>query len=257
MAEVKVDFAGKKMNQRTVDMLQEAERLLGFDLRLTKGSYLPADSASGATHAGGGAADLSVRSLTRTQRKQAVLQLRRVGFAAWFRTAPPFEAEHIHAIAIGDDDLSDHAKRQVKSYKRGNNGLNGDGPDNGPDTYRTMTWEKYQEVRQNAEQAPGVPQLLIPVKDVTISVTAVRMAAEGKPISHSFKTDSEQFMAFAYKGIGVIPATTFMAWRKTRDKKYFVYAVKCVQAKFGLRQDGDPGPITMAELKRFGYTIVD
>jgi hypothetical protein len=249
--EEKVTFRGKTLNQRTVEMLEEAERNLGFNLRVTKGCYLPEDPKSARTHCGGGAADLSVKKLKAGQKKQAVLQLRRVGFAAWHRTQAIF-VEHIHVIAAGDRDLDPQAQEQVDSYRKRGNGLHGKSkaPDDGPGGYRLMTFEKYKAMRKEAEKHPPVEP-----KDVTISVTSVRMAAEGQPITDTRKFDAEQFMAFAHAGIKVIPAPTFMAWRNTRDKKFFEYAVKCVQAKFGLRQDGDPGPITMGKLEAFGYTI--
>ncbi|MFC0624724.1 hypothetical protein [Kribbella deserti] len=245
------------MNQRSIDMIEEAEHNLGFTLKVMQGSFNNgAVKASADVHDGGGAADFRARTLDAVRRRRVLEELRRVGFAAWLRTPAQGFVIHFHAVAIGDEELSPGARRQVKHYKNGLNGLASGGRDDGPPGFRGMTWEKYQEIRDEARAVQGVPSAF-PVRDVTISITSVRMAAEGEPISHSRAHDAEQFMAFAFKGIKVIPVTTFMAWRKTRETRFFVFAVKCVQAHFKLRQDGDPGPITLANLTQFGYRITD
>lgn len=251
-----LDWRGVKMDQRSIDMIEEAERNLGFKLKVVQGAFNHGSvKASADVHDGAGAADFRARTLDDVRQRRVLEELRRVGFAAWLRTPPKFSV-HFHAVAIGAEDLSRGAANQVKAYKKGLNGLASGGADDGPPGFRGMTWEKYQEIRDKARAVQGMPSAL-PVQDVTISVTSVRMAAAGEPISHSRAKDAEQFMAFAFKGIEVIPATTFLAWRKTRDKRFFVFAVKCVQARFKLRQDGDPGPVTMAKLEQFGYTITD
>lgn len=252
-----LDFRGVKMNQRSIDMLEEAEHNLGFTLKIVQGSFNNgAVEASADVHDGGGAADIRSRTLNDSQVHRVLVELRRVGWAAWLRTPKQGFVLHIHAVAIGDTELSPGAARQVKRYKQGLNGLASGGKDDGPPGFRAMTWEKYQEIRDEARALQGMPTAF-PVRDVTISITSVRMAAAGEPISHTRAKDAEQFMAFAFKGIEVIPVTTFMAWRKTREARFFVFAVKRVQAHFKIRQDGDPGPITMGHLEQFGYTITD
>jgi len=250
MTEKRVTYQGMRTNVRTRDMFLEAERLCGFNLTITQGSYSGKVSASAGTHDGGGALDVRARDLSSSQRYTAVKNLRRVGFAAWLRN--PSQGSwpwHIHCIAIGDDDLSRGAKNQVTSYKNGHNGLAGNGEDDGPSGYRLMTWEYYNVLKNKAR--PGTP-----TKDVTMSATALNMAAAGKPISHSYEYDAEQFMAFAYSGLKVIPETTFSAWRSTRKGEFFKYAVKCVQAKGGLVQDGFVGPMTARYIERFGYQVI-
>lgn len=140
-------FSGRTVNQRTHDMLVEAESLLGRDIVLSQGSYNPGGvGASAGTHDGGGAIDVSVSDLSTTQRWETVEALRTVGFAAWLRTPDqgpwPF---HIHGIAIGDTDLSISARNQVADYYIGKNGLASHAADNTPDAYRTpfTWWEKY------------------------------------------------------------------------------------------------------------------
>ena len=146
MSETRITFRGRRFNVRTRDMLLEAERRAGRTWVITQGSYNPGGTAaSGGTHDGGGVFDLRMEPLTSHQRAQAVLALRMVGFAAWLRT--PAQSDwpyHIHAVAIGDDDLSDAARNQVAQYKAGRNGLANGGPDDGPGSYRKVTWESYQ-----------------------------------------------------------------------------------------------------------------
>lgn len=140
-------YSGRTVNQRTHDMLVEAEALLGYDIVLSQGSYNPGGvGASAGTHDGGGAVDLSVSDRSTTQRWEIVHALRTVGFAAWLRTPDqgPWPT-HIHAIAIGDTDLSIAARNQVADYYIGKNGLASHAADNTPDAYRTAFtwWEKY------------------------------------------------------------------------------------------------------------------
>ena len=88
-------------------MLQAAGRRVGgrrCALDATKGSYTGPDSSSQATHAGGGAVDLSVRRRCGRSVKRVVRSLRRVGFAAWYRNWPG--NRHIHAVAISDPDMA-------------------------------------------------------------------------------------------------------------------------------------------------------
>ena len=140
-------FAGQSVNQRTHDMLAEAEAILGRDIVVTQGSYNAGGvGASAGTHDGGGAVDIRVSDLTATQRWETVKALRTVGFAAWLRTPDqgPWPA-HIHAIAIGDTDLSISARNQVADHYVGKNGLASHAADNTPEAYRVpfTWWEKY------------------------------------------------------------------------------------------------------------------
>jgi hypothetical protein len=141
-------FSGKTVNQRTHDMLAEAQSILGHDVVLSQGSYNAGGvDASAGTHDGGGAVDVSVSSLDTTQRWQTVKALRTVGFAAWLRSPDqgpwPY---HIHAVAIGDTDVSVSARNQVADYYVGKNGLASHAADNTPDAYRVpfTWWEKYR-----------------------------------------------------------------------------------------------------------------
>lgn len=140
-------YGGKRVNTRTRNMLAAADGLLAFSIVLSQGSYTSSNPASAGTHDGGGVVDISVTSLTTTQRWQAIKALRTVGFAAWLRN--PSQGDwpyHIHAAAVSDPDLSLQARNQVHDYYFGKNGLASHAADDTPAAYRTSFtwWEKYR-----------------------------------------------------------------------------------------------------------------
>jgi hypothetical protein len=131
---------GRVLNKRTADMLHRAEQRLGYGLTVTQGSYNRGGVVQSAgTHDGGGALDLSVRNLRNIN--EVVKTLREVGFAAWHRlpSQGPW-VEHIHAIAIGDPELSSGAASQVRYYKDGLNGLANHARDDGPRLAKIPVW---------------------------------------------------------------------------------------------------------------------
>jgi hypothetical protein len=129
-----VPYGGKTVNWRTRTMLEGAATLFGAPFRLTQGSYNRGVSASAGTHDGGGVVDIDVSSMSTERRKFAVQCLRKVGFFAWLRVPPAF-AYHIHAVAIGDRELSSSAKSQVRQGFADRDGLARSGPDPAPDPY--------------------------------------------------------------------------------------------------------------------------
>jgi len=135
----RVEVNGSTINQRTMAMLAHAQELYSGELELTgsaitQGSYTDALSASFGTHSGGGAVDLSVlRQGTYTvlwnDLEPLIHTLRAAGFAAWVRDYGelyPDSPIHIHAIAVGDQELSPAAEEQLTGeagYFRGYSGL--------------------------------------------------------------------------------------------------------------------------------------
>lgn len=117
-------FRGVKLDRRTAKMIQWAEKKAGFEFPITQGSYSTSVDASAGTHSQGGAADFSVKGLTKMDAGIMLLALKKAGFAAWHRVpAQGFSSEHIHAIAIGCPDLAPVAARQVVSYDKAKDGL--------------------------------------------------------------------------------------------------------------------------------------
>lgn len=141
----RVSTGGFVINTRTRNMLAEAKRLLGRDLKLDQGSYNPGgDPTSAGTHDGGGVIDISVKGMNSATRTAVVRALRLVGFAAWLRNPQQDDWPwHIHAAAISDTSLSGQAQHQIGDYYLGLNGLAGRGPDDGPKV-SIRTWEEYQ-----------------------------------------------------------------------------------------------------------------
>ena len=121
----RVQLPNATLNARTLAMLQQAAVLYDGEIDLlnavTQGSYTDAEAASFGTHSGGGAVDLSVmRTGTYTvlwdEVDPLILALRTAGFAAWLRDLDalyPGSPIHIHAVAVGDRELSYTAQLQV------------------------------------------------------------------------------------------------------------------------------------------------
>lgn len=164
-----ISINGNWLNQRTLSMLEYARSLYQGEIEITgyaitQGSFNDNGPASFGTHLGGGAVDLSVmRTHTYTvlydEIPELLRALRLAGFAAWLREPDevyPGSAIHIHAIAIGDRDLSEAAQAQLTGdagYFRGFSGLP---PVNGtptPDRYggpvicQWMLEAGYQDLR--------------------------------------------------------------------------------------------------------------
>lgn len=135
----RIKVNGWTLNQRTLSMLAHAQELYSGEIDLpghaiTQGSYHDNGAASFGTHLGGGAVDLSVlRRGTYTvlwdDIPAVIHALRVAGFAAWLREYGELYANspiHIHAIAIGDQELSSAAQDQLTGpagYFRGYMGL--------------------------------------------------------------------------------------------------------------------------------------
>lgn len=142
MAMRRTTVDGRTVNVRTAQMLKRAQARLGMDLTVIQGSYNAGGvSASAGTHDGGGAVDLSVRDYSYNTIQRVVKALRDVGFAAWYRTSSqgPW-SPHVHAIAIGDDEMSSGARSQVDQYYNGTNGLAGRDRDDGPRVSPIPVW---------------------------------------------------------------------------------------------------------------------
>jgi hypothetical protein len=123
-----VTIGNATLNARTDWMLQRAQELYGGTIPITtsgitQGSYNAGGvAASFGTHDGGGAVDLTVRNIPidysiKWEDIPALIDaLRLAGFAAWYRDERENLTPHIHAIAIGDRDLSPAAAAQLDGY---------------------------------------------------------------------------------------------------------------------------------------------
>ncbi|OGQ89669.1 MAG: hypothetical protein A2289_09540 [Deltaproteobacteria bacterium RIFOXYA12_FULL_58_15] len=114
---------GRTINRRTVTMVKSAEASLpeGMTFGVIKGSYIEVGTRGAHPHVGGGVVDLSISTpWTQEAIRRAVGELRRAGFAAWFRDRS--EVPHLHAVAIGDREMSAAAWWQVKAFFAGRDG---------------------------------------------------------------------------------------------------------------------------------------
>lgn len=130
---------GMQINNRTFSMLQQAATLYKGKIditgvSITQGSYTSEVEASFGTHAGGGAVDISVMepgtwTVLWDDLPELISALRQAGFAAWVRDLDelyPGSPIHIHAVAIGDHELSPDALEQIVGpygYFNGYDGL--------------------------------------------------------------------------------------------------------------------------------------
>jgi hypothetical protein len=166
----RIEIRGMSLNQRTHSMLQHAAELYGGPIditgpALTQGSYTGRVVASFGTHSGGGAVDLSVKSrvdgsVLDEEIEPLLRALRIAGFAAWLREPDELgigSVIHIHAIAIGDEELSPEAADQLTGeygYFRGYSGLPPEygGPSldryGGPVLCRWMLALGYEDLRE-------------------------------------------------------------------------------------------------------------
>ncbi|MBI9042969.1 MAG: LysM peptidoglycan-binding domain-containing protein [Anaerolineaceae bacterium] len=142
---------GWVLNQRTLEMLNHADKLYDGEIditghAITQGSFSYNSSGSFGTHTGGGAIDFTVMrrgtyQILYNEIEPLLKALRTAGFAAWYRDLNELydgSPVHIHAIAIGDAQLSEQAKLQLNGlygYFQGFNGLPEEYGDPQIDTY--------------------------------------------------------------------------------------------------------------------------
>lgn len=134
------EHEGKTLDYLTAAALEQATDKFGGTLPITQGSHNHSVAASGNTHDGGGVIDIIVDD---GRWDEAVVALRKVGFAAWDRKPEqgPWP-RHIHAVLVGHEKLSPQAAQQVTSYLNNDNALVGSAPDDGPRDWvnRRFSW---------------------------------------------------------------------------------------------------------------------
>jgi hypothetical protein len=105
--------------------------------------------------------------------------------------------------------------------------------------------------------------------NVTISTKAMVLAAQGHVfnVTDQFYADARQFLAWG-RAIGAVDKGVENNWvhyhsyepvdgYSETGGRVFRQAVRQVQAHFHLAQDGIAGPLTLAEMKPYGYVPVD
>lgn len=236
MSTTRLNFRGKILNWRTVDMFEVAERKANAGgLRVIQGSYNTGVSASAGTHNGGGAVDCWPNRGSAYVNKY-VLELRKVGFAAWHRSPSqgPWTS-HIHAIGIGDSQLSGGAYTQVREYYAGQNGLASHRSDDGP-RIKIVTWEEYMRAHPTVMVVSlrnAVNQLSGKKKSYTLGVVRIqrclnekigsRLSCDGiaGPVTREEYKKWQRKCGYKQKNINGIP--TYWTLKKLLANRYKTY----------------------------------
>ena len=249
MPEARISWRGKTFNRRTVAMVEAAENRCKSTFGILQGSYNKGGvTESAGTHDGGGAVDIDVATQSPAQRRAVVTAMRQVGFAAWLRT--PAQGNwpvHVHAIAVGDKELSRGAAHQVAEYRRGRNGLANRGKDDGPAGYYGMTWERYLKAHP-----PGQP-----VPDSTISLGAMEYARIHDAMNGTWGADRARVLAWAaHPKVAAITRAETVPPPGVPWHVHFQRMIRKVQQHFKLEATGSFDNAVAAVMKRYGYTIV-
>lgn len=129
-ATARVTVGAVTLSRRVWALIADARKGAGLkpdQARVVQGSFHGGVSASAGTHDGGGAFDLSISGLNRSQQVGLVVELRRRNVCAWLRTKDlGWNGDpHIHGIVRDEPGLSPAASKQVRNYDAGNNSLAG------------------------------------------------------------------------------------------------------------------------------------
>lgn len=132
-------FRGKPACECLVKWLPvyEAELLRRGEIKFCIDVYqlIGGASASAGTHATGGAYDIAQDSET------AIWVARKMGAAAWARTAAQRFTPHQHGVLVGCPH-NGPARYQIDEYNRGENGLTGPARDDGTRVVPLPTWRE-------------------------------------------------------------------------------------------------------------------
>lgn len=134
-------YQGKAVNLGLLYVIQAMNKILAHPknggetspLTLVQGSWSGSVSASGGTHSGTGAMDITAWNAKNRERVGRIL-----GQAMYIReTIPGVWSKHIHSITDGDGGAARAGLNQVKSYHNRRNALANNGPDTG---YRMLVF---------------------------------------------------------------------------------------------------------------------
>jgi hypothetical protein len=156
---------------------------IAHQLQVIKGGYQPAaDPDSADTHTRGGATDFV------WCHPQCLLALRLAGGFAWHRTPAQGDwADHIHGAPIGHPDMAPGLARQEISYLGRRNGLQNNGPDDGPrlDPIPRPTWPWPQEDIVTPDDIKKI------ATETTKQLLATKVAAEGPTVKAALRMASK------------------------------------------------------------------
>lgn len=189
------DTSGRPLvvDDRTLAKLRLAERRLGHTFVIVQGSWRgdSGAAASAGTHDRGGVIDLRSWDIPASIGiDRAVLELRKAGLIAWYRTSAQGFDPHIHCIDYGNPDLAPSAANQVVAWKAGRNGLASAGTDDGPrvtiptdppeDTMNLRDLFRYKLRKDGATFADLLREMDRNLRAIRQDVAALRAQQEGK-----------------------------------------------------------------------------
>lgn len=186
------EYDGRRVDWLTRAALEVTAERLGYDLTITQGSYNAGGvAASAGTHDGGGVVDLAA-----WDQESKVRELRRTGFAAWFRPAiSGLWPAHIHAVLIGNERLSSGARAQVADYLAGRDGLAGDGPDTGPRKFihHRFDWHRHQEETVTPQDLEKIRAMIPTAEEIAAAVLAATVDHKNDTsVKQALRQDSRQ-----------------------------------------------------------------
>lgn len=155
MAPERIHVGGNKyIDKQMYAVLKTVSTMVGFDViaMIVQGSWNNTVEASGNTHKGAGAVDVSG---SETQLKAIVSAFRRVaaGYGTgWVRYPNGKWKLHAHLILVVDG-CDPSIIQQFKAYQRGENGLGG-GKDNGPRDWASATGSDVPILTDTPNSAP-------------------------------------------------------------------------------------------------------
>jgi Transglycosylase SLT domain len=234
----RVSMGGVTVDRRTALMLMKAQTILKEKLSLTQGSFSSSVGASAGTHSGGGAVDINGPS------DKKVGALRAAGFAAWNRGSKwgsPSFAPHIHAIAVGNKNLSAQARQQVQNFKAGKNGLAGGGKDNFNDSSCSGAGGgcgRWKPMAAKALQMAGIPG-----NQLGRFMSLMKTESSCNPRAQN-NTDSNARAGMASRGLMQVIPPTFRANHcpGTSNNIFDPMANMCAAARYIKRRYGGHVP---------------
>lgn len=245
-------WRGVRVNPGSVPSLDKLAEVTGQNIRVspTQGGFNRGGVvASAGTHDGGAAMDLSVNGMSSAQIATTVRLARECGWAAWYRPyVKGLWPRHIHMIRVGDSTASAGAKAQVTAYRRGRDGLAGNGKDTGPtvlgangEKFPTWAQSKWNPVNKPKTLADVIAELGA-VKDV--SVSAINKArSTGKPSRHV-----AQMQAWLNLAIPADPLTVDGIWSAAGPTQRKLDAFRRSLGWTGKDTTGEVGPHSLTLL---------
>lgn len=264
-------FRGRRMTPVARDAWLAAEQLCGWEIKpITQGGWNAGGVAVSAGTHDRDAADNGIYGKTKAQVSKEIESLRWAGWFASLRTtstpkwgvrAQGFKAYHVHNVPNGWGLVSAVAGRQAEAYRRGRDGLRGNGPDAGGPGHVSTYRNRLTPMKPTVTVIPSLPKpapstdpdpvprhttprpwRAIPVDGLLGSVTLSRLQWEMR-IKPTGKIDHWTVRALKI-WLGGLAADDGTGILRVID-------VQRLQARVGVTRDGKWGSVTTRALQTF------